>query len=80
MTYEIQLESAPLNLILSFYLFILSFLILFTIQLKEDKTVQNLLPQPDLAPKISNLNWNFFYLKEKEVDPWLDYFLQVNVT
>ena len=56
MTYEIQLESAPLNLILSFYLFILSFLILFTIQLKEDKTVQNLLPQPDLTPKISNLN------------------------
>ena len=80
MTYEIQLESAPLNLILSFYLFILSFLILFTIQLKEDKTVQNLLPQPDLTPQISNLNWNFFYLKEKEVDPWLDHFLQVNST
>ena len=55
MTYEIQLESAPLNLILSFYLFILGFS-LFTIQLKEDKTVQNLLTQLDLTSKLFNLN------------------------
>lgn len=59
MTYEIQFELAPLNSILSFYLFILSFL-LFTIQSNVAKIVQNLLSQPDLTPKLSNENWKFF--------------------
>lgn len=53
MTYEIQFELAPLNSILSFNLFILSFL-LFTIQSNVAKIVQNLLSQPDLTPKLSN--------------------------
>ena len=65
MTYEIQLESAPLNLILSFYLFILSFLILFTIQLREDTTVQNLLNSTRLDSKNIQPELKFFLLEGK---------------